>query len=119
MKLSDSFNHKQEKRSEICRSVPCLHTSEKPIKKVKPGMRTAVIMLISLSILLTGCTSQHEEEEEHTSTSEYTDIETEENLSTETHLEESDAENEMESTLLQDGILGQMVWVSNMTAMQR
>lgn len=98
MKLWDSFNHKQKKRSEICRSVPCLHTSEKPIKKVKPGMRTAVIMLISLSILLTGCTSQHEEEEEHTSTSEYTDIETEEILSPETHSEESDAENEMEST---------------------
>ena len=98
MKLWDSINHKQKKRSEICRSVPCLHTSEKPIKKVKSRMRTAVIAIISLSIMLTGCTSQHEEEEEHTSTSEYTDIETEENLSTETHLEESDAENEMENT---------------------
>ena len=91
MKLWDSINHKQKKRSEICRSVPCLHTSEKPIKKVKSRMRTAVIAIISLSIMLTGCTSQYEEKEEHTSTSEYTDIETEEILSTETHSEESDA----------------------------
>ena len=54
-------------------------------------MRISAATIICLSIMLTGCTFQYKDEEEHTSTLEYTDIETEEILSTETHSEESDS----------------------------
>ena len=98
MKFWNSYNHIQQKRPKAFRNMPDLHIPEKPIKKVKPGMRAAVIAVISLSIMLTGCTSQHEEGEEPMSMSEYMDNETEETASMETHSEESDAENEMKST---------------------
>lgn len=41
-------------------------------------MRISAATIICLSVMLTGCAFQHKDEEEHTSTSEYTDIETEE-----------------------------------------
>ena len=73
MKFWNSYNHIQQKRPKAFRNMPDLHIPEKPIKKVKPGMRAAVIAVISLSIMLTGCTSQHEEGEEPMSMSEYMD----------------------------------------------
>ena len=98
MKLWVSDNHIQQKRSDVFRNMPDLYMPEKTVKKGKPGRHIAVIAILCLSIMLTGCTFQHEKEEEHTSTSEYADIETEEIPSTETHSEEPDAESRMDRT---------------------